>query len=169
MPKARLFYNIKLMFFKLGTILCAAVFAALAACAPETSAAQSVFRIAVGGKFVDAEIACTPFEKAQGLMHRDSLPENGAMVFVLGAPQRASFWMKDTRIPLDIAFVDGDGTITEIRKMYPFDLNTVDSASARTEFCVETNSGWFEKNAVKAGDKLDLDAVKRAVERRAKK
>ena len=149
--------------------MCSALFSAMAACTQNSSAARSVFRIAVGGKFVDAEMACTPFEKARGLMNRDSLPENGAMIFVLGTPQRASFWMKDTRIPIDIAFVDGDGTITEIRKMYPFDLNTVDSASARTEFCVETNSGWFEKNAVRAGDKLDLNAIKRAVETRAKK
>ena len=139
----------------------------LCGCArPEPKPFDTVFEISAGGKTLSAQVAVFDVEKARGLMFRKSLPENGAMFFVNETPQRASYWMKNTEIPLDIAFVAADGTITQIAKLYPRVLTPVDSARDDIAFCVETNAGWFAANGVCAGDKIDLSALRKAVKQR---
>ncbi len=157
------------MFFARIKSIAALLFGAMCiSCAPKEAAApfDAVFEIGLGGKSLECQIAVSPYEKARGLMFRESLGKNAAMVFVLGAPQRASFWMKNTQIPLDIAFLDKDGRITEIRKMYPFDLNAVSSASDKICYCIETNQGWFADNKITAGDAIDMDAFLSALKKR---
>ncbi len=127
---------------------------------------DTVFEISAGGKTLSAQVAVFDVEKARGLMFRKSLPENGAMVFVNETPQRASYWMKNTKIPLDIAFVAADGTITQIAKLYPRELTPVDSERDDIAFCVETNAGWFAANGVCAGGKIDVEAIRKAVKQR---
>jgi uncharacterized membrane protein (UPF0127 family) len=68
-----------------------------------------------------AELADTESKKERGLMFRQSLPENSGMLFIFDPPTQAAFWMKNTRIPLSIAFVDNQGRILETRSMKPFD------------------------------------------------
>ena len=127
---------------------------------------STIFELPIGSKKLFAEIAITDTQKACGLMFRTSLAPNGAMVFVYDAPQKASFWMKNTEIPLDIAFLNKDGEITEIKKLYPNNLNPVISASKNILFCIETNQDWFANNGVSVGDKLNMNVFRKALESR---
>lgn len=122
------------------------------------------FEITLGGASIKARMAVLDVEKARGLMNVKYLEENSGMFFIYDAPQKVSFWMKDTLIPLDIAFFDKNGILTEIKRMHPMNLNSVPSSRDDIMFCLETNAGWFEKNGVKISDKLNmrefLDALK---------
>jgi uncharacterized membrane protein (UPF0127 family) len=115
----------------------------------------------VGAVHLDAEIAATPAEQEQGLMFRTSLPDNAGMIFLLGAPQQADFWMKNTLIPLSIAYIDKDGVILEIHDMQPGDPTLPDNQLPRTMsdsnqvcYALETNLHWFALNHIKPGDKI---------------
>jgi len=99
---------------------------------------------------VKAEIAQTPEERSQGLMFRKTLPDGKGMLFVFEKDEILSFWMKNTIVPLSIAFIASDGRIIDIRDMYPGDLNSVvSSRSAR--YALEVPQGWFSRVGVKAG------------------
>ncbi len=140
------------------TTLCLAAF--LVACDRSgTSKADAPFalpeiRLDIGSKKVSVEIADTPQTMARGLMFRDSLPENSGMLFVYPTAQQASFYMKNTRIPLSIAYILRDGEIAEIHDMQPFDLTPVTSRSAEIYYALEMNQGWFSSNAIKPGTKI---------------
>ncbi len=97
------------------------------------------------------EIADSPLKRAAGLMYRDSLSEDEGMLFVFFSPEKLSFWMKDTKIPLSIAFIDADGVISEIADMQPNDLTPITS-KAKVSYALETNQGWFKEHKIKAGD-----------------
>lgn len=115
--------------------------------------------IQVGETPLQVELAMTPASQARGLMKRDSIPENGGMLFIFDTPERRSFWMKNTWIPLDIAYIDSAGVIKEIHAMYPNNQNSVKSYSKDIQFALETNRGWFASNGIRSGDKLDLSKV----------
>lgn len=103
------------------------------------------------------EIADSHKEKTKGLSLRKSLCENCAMLFKYNKPQRLSFWMKDTYIPLDIAFLDHDNVIREIvRNLEPLSLEVV-SSSLPAQYALEVNSGFFDRNKVKVGDRVFID------------
>jgi len=101
------------------------------------------------------EVARSDQERATGLMHRDSLPSDAGMVFVFPGPTRARFWMKDTRLPLSIAFVAADGTILDIQDMAPLSLDT-HGASAPYLYAIEANQGWFTANGVAPGQQVAI-------------
>ncbi|MDR1929946.1 MAG: DUF192 domain-containing protein [Treponema sp.] len=105
-----------------------------------------------GGKVnLEAEIARTDEERSAGLMFRKALPGGRGMLFVFDRDQVLSFWMKNTLIPLSIAFISYDGTIQEIRDMYPQDLSSVHS-SRSVRYALEVPQGWFAESGIKAGD-----------------
>ncbi len=97
------------------------------------------------------EIADSPLKRAAGLMYRDSLPEDAGMLFVFLAPEKVSFWMKDTKISLSIAFIDAGGVIKEIADMQPNDMTPVTSKN-KVIYALEANLGWFKEHKIKAGD-----------------
>ena len=100
---------------------------------------------------IKAEIARTQEERAQGLMYRKRLPDGEGMLFIFERDQVLSFWMKNTLIPLSIAFIASDGRIIETKDMRPGDPNTVlSSRSAR--YALEVPQGWFSRAGVKRGD-----------------
>jgi uncharacterized protein len=101
-----------------------------------------------------AEVADTPQTSANGLMFRDSLPDDHGMLFVFEQPQTASFWMKNTRIPLSIAYIDSGGKILEIRSLKPLEETPVASTSGEVAFALEVNEGWFRRNGIAAGSKI---------------
>ncbi len=111
--------------------------------------------LTVGGVAVTAEIADTPALRERGLMGRDSLPENHGMLFVYADEQIRSFWMRNTPIALDIAFVDGNGSIINVGTMAP---NTDDSTLSLgpAMYALEMSAGWFESNGVKAGARVEF-------------
>jgi uncharacterized membrane protein (UPF0127 family) len=104
---------------------------------------------------IRVEIARTDDERARGLMNRPSLPDGEGMLFVFEREQILSFWMKNTLIPLSIAFIRTDGRIAEIRDMQALDVTTVSSArSAR--YALEVPQGWFTRAGIDSGDYLRL-------------
>ncbi len=115
--------------------------------------------LASGARVLQVEIADTPEESARGLMFRKELPRDAGMLFVFEEPRRAGFWMRNTLVPLSIAFLSEDGVVLEIRDMQPLDETSVVSASASVKFAVEANQGWFERNGVRPGDRFAVDAA----------
>ena len=102
-----------------------------------------------------AEIADTPQAKENGLMFRDSLAEDRGMLFVYEESQKATFWMRNTRIPLSIAFIDSAGSILEIKPMYPMDETIVPSSSDQVAYALEVNQGWFDRHRIFPGAKIE--------------
>ena len=112
-------------------------------------------QIRIGGVEVTAEIADNEELRAKGLMNRDSLAENHGMLFVYGAAQVRSFWMRNTRIPLDIAFIDANGVIINIEPMEPQSDENYYSQGPMM-YALEMDQGWFEANGVGPGDRLEF-------------
>ena len=103
---------------------------------------------------VDTEVADSPEERSQGLMHRESLDDDEGMMFVYFEEHTGGFWMKNTSIPLSIAFFDRDGTIIEILDMDPCEEDPCDLYSPDEPYwgALEVNQGAFEEWGVQAGD-----------------
>ncbi|MBI2913861.1 MAG: DUF192 domain-containing protein [Chloroflexi bacterium] len=101
------------------------------------------------------EIADTPQALQRGLMFRDSLPEDQGMLFDLGYESQAPIWMKDTSIPLSVAFISADGVILNIQDMQPFSEDLHRSPQPYS-FAVEVNQGWFERHGVEEGSRVEL-------------
>ena len=104
---------------------------------------------------VQAEIADEEDEQKRGLMDRTALAEESGMLFVFRGERPLSFWMKDTLIPLSIAYIDGDGGIVDIQDMQPLDESSHPSA-APAQYALEVNQGFFEARGVQVGDEADL-------------
>ena len=97
------------------------------------------------------EYANTLELRAQGLMHREEMCHSCGMLFHFNRIKRAGMWMKNTIIPLDVAFIRADGKITDIKAMQPHDLSTTGS-SEQVLFAWEMNQGWFARTGIKVGD-----------------
>jgi uncharacterized membrane protein (UPF0127 family) len=111
-------------------------------------------QLQIGDASVDAEIANTPTSSERGLMYRSSMAENHGMLFVFDNPRKANFWMKNTKIPLSIAYLDETGIILEIKSMKPYDETVVPSSTDHVEYALEMNEGWFGQHGIVAGRKV---------------
>lgn len=109
--------------------------------------------LVVDGHAVIAEVADEPVERNLGLMYRNSLPADRGMLFVYPAAEPRTFWMKDTRVPLTIAYVDSAGIIVHLADMTPLDTTSVPSVKPAT-YALEMNQGWFAKHDVAVGDTI---------------
>ena len=116
---------------------------------------NKILPINVAGIELEVELATTFEEQSLGLMYRDKLEENGGMLFVYPRESFLSFWMKDTRIPLSIAFIKADGRIIQIESMKPYSLNTHVSKE-KVKYALEMNDGWFRVHNVKEGDTVKI-------------
>jgi len=119
--------------------------------------------IAIGGGSVrlDVSVADTDPERERGLMGVTSLPADQGMAFVFAGPTRATFWMKDTVIPLTIAFVDVNRRVVTIEEMEPCHSNPCPTyrSSAPYTMAVEANAGWFDRAGVAVGDRAELEPI----------
>tara|TARA_Y100001963_G_C6716470_1_gene416876 strand:+ start:334 stop:744 length:411 start_codon:yes stop_codon:yes gene_type:complete len=115
----------------------------------------TIKEIAVKDVNLDVEIADTPFKRSLGLMHREKLEPDSGMMFIFPDKKEHSFWMKDTHIPLSIAYIDNDGVILNIEDMEPRSLDSIKS-NGPCQYALEVNKGWFEKNGIQAGDGVML-------------
>lgn len=102
---------------------------------------------------IRAEVANTEAGRMRGLMFRDRLADNSGMVFVYQPAGIQAMWMKNTRIPLSVAFIDHNGRILNIEDMEPFSEQAHASAGAAT-YALEVNRGWFSKRGIKPGDRV---------------
>ncbi len=106
---------------------------------------------------VRVEIADNASEHARGLMYRTTLAENRGMLFIFEGEQTLSFWMKNTLIPLSIAFIGSEGRIVDIQDMKPLDDDPPSYVSARpAQYALEVNQGFFEERGVEVGDRAEL-------------
>ena len=105
----------------------------------------------VGAEEIVAELATTDNEIQTGLMFRREMPEHEGMLFVFAAPFRASFWMKNTILPLTCAYIDSKGTILELRNMTPHDETAITAVTDQVQYVLEMNQGWFARKNVRPG------------------
>jgi len=112
-----------------------------------------ILPLCINAETLYVEVADDPWKHRMGLMFRDYLPENGGMLFVFPYPQRLSFWMKNTYIPLSIAYISGDWRILEIYDMEPLSEKPVTSKN-RVQYALEVNRGYFQKRGIKVGDRV---------------
>ena len=110
-------------------------------------------QLGIGMHVIKAEVAQTPREHAIGLMWRPEMGANDGMLFIFPQATKQCFWMKNTLIPLSIAFVDDDGKIVNIDEMQPQTEDAHCSAKP-VRYVLEMNKGWFAKRHIQAGQKL---------------
>ena len=99
---------------------------------------------------ISVEVADSDFLRDRGLMFRQNMGEDEGMLFIFPESDQRGFWMKNTYIPLSIAFLDDNGTILNIADMSPHDLNTTYSEGP-ARGALEMNQGWFERNGISPG------------------
>ena len=110
--------------------------------------------LTVGGHKLTAEIARTDAARMQGLMHRRMLPEDRGMLFVFDDVGIHAMWMKNTFVPLSVAFLDERGAIINIADMEPHTLDT-HAAARPAKYALEVNRGWFARRGIKAGARVE--------------
>ena len=124
------------------------------ACPAHAASALPLVTLTINGQKIVAEVASTPDDRATGLMNRFSLQPDHGMLFVFERAESLSFWMKNTFIPLSIAFLDPDGRIVNIEDMAPQSEATHWSKGPAL-FALEMRKGWFRERGIKAGDRVE--------------
>ncbi|GAA4025342.1 DUF192 domain-containing protein [Actimicrobium antarcticum] len=114
----------------------------------------SVTSLTAGMHVIRAEVAATSAEREQGLMYREKMGPNEGMVFLFGAPAGVCMWMKNTPLPLSVAFLDDDGKIVNIEDMKP---QTTESHCAvkPIRYALEMNLGWFKQKNIRPGSTIE--------------
>jgi uncharacterized membrane protein (UPF0127 family) len=122
---------------------------------PQAGLEVRTLRIAGAGGdvLIEAELARTDEQRSTGLMFRTVLEDGKGMLFIFDRDEVLSFWMKNTLIPLSIAFISYDGKILEIKDMQPEALRPV-ASSRMVRYALEVPQGWFDRAGVKAGDRI---------------
>ena len=110
-------------------------------------------RLNAGIHNINAELASTPQQREIGLMFRTAMPANDGMLFTFEQPAQQCFWMRNTLIPLSVAFIGDDGSVVNIDDMKPQTLDSHCSAKP-VRFVLEMNEGWFAKRGIKVGSRL---------------
>ena len=113
--------------------------------------------ITTNGHSLTAELAANSASHLCGLAFRDNLPVNHGMLFVYPRQQILSFWMKNTFIPLSIAFLDGAGNIREIHDMDPAYPTRRYTSKLPARYALEVKKGWFSDKGIKVGDRVEFD------------
>lgn len=149
-----------LLFIKQRTLLAAlfafvSVYSVTSALSIRPALAQPlpVKTLTAGMHVIQAEVASTDATRSKGLMYRKELAPNTGMLFVFEQPNVQCFWMRNTLIPLSIAFILDDGTITNIADMAPMTENSHCSTAA-VRYTLEMEQGWFAKRGITAGKKI---------------
>jgi uncharacterized membrane protein (UPF0127 family) len=129
------------------------VLALLTLAAAPALAQNPVAQLNAGMHLIRAEVVSDPGTRAQGLMHRKSLAQNAGMLFIFDEHAPQCMWMKNTLIPLSVAFIDDNGAIVNIADMEPHS-ETSHCATRPVRYALEMNRGWFAARGVKPGSRL---------------
>ena len=160
------------LYLKLSAALALIGCLLLSACNPgenksrEPASADTYFPIRIGDKTLQLQLAITQAEQQEGLMFRKSMPKDHGMLFLSERPRQQGFWMKNTQLPLDIGYLDSEGKLMEVHKLFPYDETTVASRSQQILIAIETNRGWYAENDINPGAQLDMIALKKAITER---
>ena len=120
---------------------------------------SELYDLNFSGVSLKVEVAALPEERELGLMFRNSLNENEGMLFVFKEGSGQRFWMKNTRIPLDIGYLSTSGVLLEVHKAKPYDLSGVPSRSQDIKFVLELNAGGYKKLGIKIGSRISLKVI----------
>ena len=112
--------------------------------------------VIVGADTVRAEVASTPEARAQGLMFRESIADGTGMLFVFDRPEEQGIWMKDTYVPLDVAFIDASYRVVSIESLEPLD-ETVTWSSEPVLFALEVRQEWFAERGIESGQRVRIE------------
>lgn len=123
----------------------------------------TLYPLKLSDQEIDVELACSVEEQSKGLMFRSELPQNQGMLFVFPQERTLSFWMKNTLIPLDIAYIDAQGKIIDIQQMQP-QTTTAHPSKAPAKYALEMNQHWFKENKIEPGTVLTLPACPESFE-----
>jgi uncharacterized membrane protein (UPF0127 family) len=115
-------------------------------------------KLVVGGDTLLVEVASSEPQRQVGLMFRTVMAEGEGMLFVFDREGIYPFWMRNTELPLSIAFIDRSGVIADIQDMAPHDERTDHSPPRLILYALEMNQGWFERHNVKTGDSVQVGA-----------
>lgn len=118
----------------------------------------SADEIKINNLLSNIEVASNPNDRRKGLMFRKSLPEDHGMFFVWEYRKRQCMWMRNTYIPLNVAYIDTKGKILEIYEMLPLSEDSICSKK-RVKYALEVNLDWFKRNNVKVGDQIDITEI----------
>ncbi|MBS1187370.1 MAG: hypothetical protein H6R04_1388 [Burkholderiaceae bacterium] len=132
-------------------VAAAALFLSGAFALAQQAPSLPVASLSAGIHVIRAEVATSDAQQQLGLMHRKHLGQNDGMLFVYRAPAQVCMWMKNTLIPLSVAFIDGDGKIINIEDMKPQTLNS-HCGKKPVRYALEMNQGWFRQRNIRAGD-----------------
>jgi len=127
---------------------------ALAALLAAANASADTLPLRVGPHAFDAEVAATPAARARGLMGRTHLAADAAMLFVFETPGRQCFWMRDTPLPLSIAFIDASGRIVALADMAPRS-ETLHCSPGAVRYALEVRQGEFQRRGIRPGTVVD--------------
>jgi uncharacterized membrane protein (UPF0127 family) len=111
----------------------------------------------IGTEQLTTELALTPIQEQTGMMFRTNMAETEGMLFVFATPERASFWMMNTILPLSAAYIGPDGNILEIHDLQPHDTNAVVAATDNIQFVLETTQGWFKRHNIGVGTAISTE------------
>ena len=125
----------------------------LAAAAAAQAPALRTVELGAGLHLIRAEVADRDATRSLGLMHRTSLPQNGGMLFVFDQDAIHCMWMKNTLIPLSVAFLDAQGAIINVADMQPHSEQSHCAARA-ARYALEMTQGWFAQRGIRAGTRL---------------
>ena len=117
-------------------------------------------KIYVGAEVVSAELAMNQVQIATGMMFRTEMGENEGMLFVFSRPHRPAFYMRNTKIALNVAYLDSDGTILELLDLKPLDETPVEAKTDRVQFVLEMKEGWFQRHNVAVGSIITCEIGK---------
>ena len=115
--------------------------------------------VSINGHRLIVELAATPQSRRCGLSNRAALDENQGMLFIFPRSDLRTFWMKDTRIPLSIAFLDDSRHIINIEFMSPDQTEERYHSSKPAVYALEVNQGWFKWHGIKAGDRVEMKPI----------
>jgi len=125
----------------------------LLAAAPALAQQLPAVQLKAGMHLIRAEVASDFATRGRGLMHRKGLAPNAGMLFIFDGPSQQCMWMKNTYIPLSVAFLDEQGAIINIADMQPHSEQTHCSARPAL-YALEMTQGWFAERGIKPGSKL---------------
>ena len=116
---------------------------------------KKTYEVKINEKTSHAEVAFTQKGRTIGLMFRDKLDNDHGMLFIYPQEKSLSFWMKNTKIPLSIAFINSEEIITQIDSMTPYSLRS-HTSKENVKYALEMEQGWFKKNGIRVGSKVGL-------------
>lgn len=135
-------------------VLGAAIFLGGASCHPKPKSDLPVVSLKLGGHEIWVEVANKEATRDAGLMFRQAMDWDNGMLFAFHDTATRAFWMKNTVIPLSIAFMDEKGTIENIAEMQPQNEESIWSKGP-AKYALEMNGGWFTKEGLKPGDVVE--------------